>query len=281
MSDYFFKTNDGVNLHYIEEGTVGQPLVIVHGWRSEAAEYCHNILPLSERFKVYLLELRGHGQSDHPDYGFRLSRLAMDLNEFIQSLPYEKVNIMAHSMGCLVTYNYIDLFGQDKINKLILVDAPTFCAVVPGESEEERKSHGGSFKDIWKLYNALNISLEEGGKEFEVQSPAPANDISAQSLYYQKSKQLPRAQLNNPFHASLLLSIATNDCRDIVKRITVKTMYIFGETSRCTYPELAKWMADHIPDCTLVSFSREEYGRHSMFCANPVKFNKEVLNFLL
>lgn len=279
MIDKYFMTNDGVKIHYIEGGS-GYPLVIVHGWRSEAAEYCNNLEVLAERFHVYFMEHRGHGASEKVSYGARISRLAMDLNEFINLTGHDKVNIMCHSMGCGVVWNYIDLFGQGKINKLICIDVGTFLLRNPDETQEENNMHGGMFSDLWKIYNGLLRSMDEGNIEFVRQAPDNPEDISAQSVYYRKSKELPRAVLDNKFHASLFFNTAVNDWRDVIKRIDVPMLYVVGETSRATNPMSTDWFRENVKNIEIAVFSREEYGRHSMFCSNPIKFNQEIISFL-
>ena len=279
MIDKYFTTEDEVKLHYLEGGT-GQPLVIVHGWRSEAAEWSFNLDELAKYYHVYFLELRGHGRSGKPDYGYRISRLAKDLQEFIAHFQDKKINLMGHSMGCFVILNYIDLFGQDMIQKLILIDNPTRVSIDPNESDSERKSHGGTFKDIWALYDAFMISSAEGGKEFNRQAPAPEDDISFSSPYYIENQKLPRQKTDNEFMAKLFLNLSTNDVRDIVKRINVPSLYIRGATSRCTFAETGKWITENNSNFSEVVFSRDDYGRHSMFCTNPKKFNSIVREFL-
>lgn len=59
-------------------------------------------------------------------YDFRKSNVenGQILNDFINSLDHQKVNIVAHSMGGLVSANYISENGDSKINKIILVGSP-------------------------------------------------------------------------------------------------------------------------------------------------------------
>ncbi len=279
MEDSYFFTNDGVRLHYIHGGQ-GKPLVIIHGYRSEAVEYCHNLEELSRRFTVYFLEHRGHGSSDRVDYGARLSRLSMDLHQFLEHLNLQKTHIMCHSMGALVVFNYIDLFGQDIIDKLIIIDVGPRLGRNPYESEKTNKELGGTFTDVWKIYTEMKQSVEKGALEFLNQAENHPDDISEESPFYQYSRNLPRKKQDPHFLASLILNISTNDFRDVVMRIAVPTMYIAGETSRATTPLLTDWYKKNISDLRVASFTREEYGRHSMFCANPNKFNCVVTEFL-
>jgi uncharacterized alpha/beta hydrolase family protein len=50
------------------------------------------------------------------------------LNEIISNVKYltgkDKVIIVAHSMGCLVTRKYIQMYGEDSLDKIVLVGGP-------------------------------------------------------------------------------------------------------------------------------------------------------------
>jgi pimeloyl-ACP methyl ester carboxylesterase len=49
---------------------------------------------------VVAYDHRGHGQSDHPPYGYRMARLAADTHEVIEALGLSDITVVAHSMGC-------------------------------------------------------------------------------------------------------------------------------------------------------------------------------------
>ena len=65
--------------------------------------------------QVIALDMRGHGESEKPEYGHRVSRL-QDLHQTISKLGLSKVDLMGHSMGCAVIWAYIDLYGQITLN---------------------------------------------------------------------------------------------------------------------------------------------------------------------
>ena len=65
----------GLKLSYLEAGE-GKPLVMLPGWSQSAAEFKHQVSALAEGRRVIALDLRGHGESDKPAGGYRISRLA-------------------------------------------------------------------------------------------------------------------------------------------------------------------------------------------------------------
>ncbi|MFF3945849.1 alpha/beta fold hydrolase [Streptomyces sp. NPDC001902] len=112
-------TNDGVRLRYTEAGA-GEPLVLVPGFAQSAAEFGPQIDGLSDRRRVIAPDHRGHGRSARPAHGHRIARLAMDLDNLLEALALRDVTLLAPSMGCPVVWSYWDLFGGERIARLVM-----------------------------------------------------------------------------------------------------------------------------------------------------------------
>jgi non-heme chloroperoxidase len=87
---------------------------------------------------VIAVDMRGHGDSDKPAHGYRISRFAKDLHDVLGALDLTEVNLLAHSLGCAVVWCYLDMFGPERLAKLILVDQSPFLTANPAWSKEER-----------------------------------------------------------------------------------------------------------------------------------------------
>jgi non-heme chloroperoxidase len=120
-----FITSDGVNLSYIRQGS-GRPIVLLHGWSQCAEEFKYQIEPLSARYDVIAFDQRSHGESQKVSYGLKISRLSKDLYEFLNELDLNDVALLGHSMGSSVIWCYVDLFGPERLSKIILVDQSPF-----------------------------------------------------------------------------------------------------------------------------------------------------------
>ena len=75
-------TSDGVRLSLLESGH-GRPLVLLPGWSQSAAMFRYQLEGLAEHYRVIALDWRGHGESEKVDFGYRLSRFAMDLQDVL------------------------------------------------------------------------------------------------------------------------------------------------------------------------------------------------------
>lgn len=76
-----FVTNDGVRIAYRDSGGEGVPLLMLHGWLQSQLAFQYQFDMLRPR-RVITLDFRGHGSSDKPAHGYRISRLAADVKVF-------------------------------------------------------------------------------------------------------------------------------------------------------------------------------------------------------
>ena len=149
----WFTTNDGVKLHYLEAGS-GNPLVMIPGWSQSAMEFKYQLTGLSDKYHVYALDMRGHGESAKPNHGYRIQRLSADVHDFLVANNLGGVTLAGHSMGCSVIWGYWEQYGNDRLSKLILVDqmpmitsnaAPTKALVIAfGEYAPLHSSSSGT-----------------------------------------------------------------------------------------------------------------------------------------
>ncbi|USG61237.1 alpha/beta hydrolase [Sneathiella marina] len=113
-----FTTSDGVELSYFEAGS-SHPLIMIHGWSQTAEQWHNQINHFADSHRVLALDLRGHGQSAKPDFGYCIYRFSKDLCDLIVELGLGDMVLMGHSMGCSVIWGYYDLFGVEGIAKIV------------------------------------------------------------------------------------------------------------------------------------------------------------------
>ncbi|MCR9136803.1 MAG: alpha/beta hydrolase [Alphaproteobacteria bacterium] len=271
-----FKTTDNVTLHYLEAGN-GPPLVMLHGWSQGAALFKHQIEALSDRYRVIALDMRGHGQSDKPEHGYRVSRLAVDLHELIRALDLRTINLLGHSMGCAVIWSYWELFRGDRIAKMILVDEPPVVVASPGWSKDQRWTAGGMMEpdDLFRFAERLSgpDGVDATGEMiFSMVTPAMSDEQKNELLSV--NLQFPR-----PYAARLLINNATQDWRDTIPTITVPTLVLSGGGSQVPW-QSQQWIHEQIKGSVFEIFAADEGGSHFMFLEAPAKFNARVGAFL-
>lgn len=102
--------------HYGE----GTPVIILHGIFGISDNWVSIGRRIAERFSVFILDQRNHGQSPHSDY-FTYPAMVEDLREFIDEHDLEHPVIIGHSMGGKVAMNFALEYPQE-VEKLIIVD---------------------------------------------------------------------------------------------------------------------------------------------------------------
>ncbi len=277
MNNKYFITNDNVKLNYIEAGK-GTPLVMIPGWSQSAAEYKHQIDEFASKYHVYAIDMRGHGESEKPAYGYKVSRLAKDVYDFINYISDDKVYLLGHSMGCSVIWNLIELFGEHKIRKIILVDQVPFIYDNPDWDEEERKAAGPIF-DAQVTFETIN-GLSDPSSAMTVVDSLVGTMVT-QAVKKEDFDWIISENIKMPskYAALLLFNHSVSDWRDLIPRITLPTLIIGGEASIFSVDAL-KWIHTQIRGSQLEIFSEEEGGSHFMFFENPKKFNAIVEKFL-
>ena len=119
-----FVTLRGLRFHYREYGATNidaPSIVLLHGVASNAKIWITVGPRLGERFRVYALDQRGHGETDKPDSGYDFPTVAEDLAAFIDYLGIERPVIAGHSWGGNVALEYAATH-PDALRGLVLVD---------------------------------------------------------------------------------------------------------------------------------------------------------------
>jgi len=106
-------------LHFKQLGE-GEPLVLLHGLFGSADNWFGVAPKLAERFHVYILDLRNHGQSPHQDE-MNYPLMAADVEKFFATHHIGPAAVVGHSMGGKVAMQFA-LDYPDRVKKLVVVD---------------------------------------------------------------------------------------------------------------------------------------------------------------
>jgi len=272
-----FNTTDGVRLHYLEAG-LGKPLVLIHGWSQTAEEFKYQIADLSSSYRVIAIDQRGHGESEKPGFGYKIHRLSQDLRELLIHLDLTDVTVLGHSMGCSVIWGYTELFGADRLAKIVLVDESAHLTGNPAWSPDEAEAAGPIFSSPEVTYDTCNALAGSEGEETTraliggmFTRNFPKDDLE---WIFQCNFRMTRQDAS-----ILLLNHAFQDWRDIIPRITLPTLVVSGRVSPIPWKS-QEWIAQQIKGAQLEIFEEEEGGNHFMFFENPDKFNRIVKEFI-
>lgn len=94
-------TVNDINLYYETYGE-GQPLVFIHGFGVDHLVFSGMPAEYQDSYQVVLLDNRGSGQTDAPDYPYTVEKMADDILEFCRVLKLGPCHFVGHSMGGMI-----------------------------------------------------------------------------------------------------------------------------------------------------------------------------------
>jgi len=265
----FITTNDGVKIYYEERG-YGKPLVLIHGWACSGRFFVRNIDVLAQYFQVINMDLRGHGKSDKPSWGYRISRMAKDVKDLIEALNLNEVNLLGWSMGAAIIWSYIDLFGNEHLNKIILVD----------QSPRQYYAADWCWGQPW-CYDAETLAVLSTQLRYDPEGTARATVAACLT-----DKPTPKQEgffikeiVKCPawIQATIMADHTHLDWRDLLPHITLPTLVIVGRKSKVFPWEGSAYVGEHIPSAKTVFF---EKSGHMPFYEEAEKFNRVVKEFI-
>jgi microsomal epoxide hydrolase len=121
VKDGFFKTSDGVKLHYLEAGG-GPPIVFEPGWSMPGWIWEQQIRHFAEHYHVIALDPRSQGDSEKTLEGNSCERRAQDIKELIEHLKLGPAVLVGWSLGVPELLSYAEQFGGSHVRAYVLVD---------------------------------------------------------------------------------------------------------------------------------------------------------------
>ncbi len=124
-------TLHGQRFHYVEWGqAAAPPVVLLHGITGHARTWDDEAHLLAERYRVLVLDQRGHGDSDPaPDGDYSDDALLGDLMAFADALGLRRSTLVALSLGGRVAINVAGRHPA-RVERLVIVDiGPELAAV--------------------------------------------------------------------------------------------------------------------------------------------------------
>jgi pimeloyl-ACP methyl ester carboxylesterase len=109
--------------HFLEWGDpANPPVLLLHGGNQSAHSWDLVSLHLADRFHVYALDQRGHGDSEWTrDSDYSSSSMGLDAAAFIDAMGLDRLTAIGHSMGGQNAMR-LTLSHPERVTSLVLVD---------------------------------------------------------------------------------------------------------------------------------------------------------------
>ncbi|WP_225414446.1 alpha/beta fold hydrolase [Stigmatella hybrida] len=112
---------DGIEMYYEEYGA-GKPLVLLHGFGGCARNWHPFTAKLSERHRLIIVDLRGHGRSTNPENKFTHREAAGDVFLLLKKLGVDHFSAMGMSSGGMVLL-HMATSQPKRIDSMVLISA--------------------------------------------------------------------------------------------------------------------------------------------------------------
>ena len=134
-----FVESDGVNHHYLEWGDPKKPNILMfHAVGMCAAIRNNAARDLAENYHVCSFDLRGHGDTEHPDGEYTFMQIGQDTASVIRALKLEGSICIGHSAGGM-SMLIADSLSPGIVGKGVLVDTRVGDSPMALLSPEEQK----------------------------------------------------------------------------------------------------------------------------------------------
>ena len=153
---------NGIELAYETYGE-GFPLVLAHGWLASKEMWDAQIGPFSEKYRVVVYDIRGHGESDAPNVdngSYTLETFVEDQRALMAHLGIEQAYVGGLSMGGMIAMRFA-LQHPTMTRALMLFD--TAAGTAPGLSGAHREVVEGIVRaqGVVPVMRALYANLPE------------------------------------------------------------------------------------------------------------------------
>ena len=271
-----FLADDGAKIHLTISGE-GSPVIMLHGWTSSHQEWFPFLPVLHERHRVYRWDARGHGGHDIGDKSPpTVERMAHDLENLLVHFQIRNATIVGHSMGALTLWQYIRDFGTDRLSRLCFIDQspklltdPTWDHGIYGDFDEEKSREMMAWLKADFAEAVLKLTA------FGLNARAREKYLAGASGW-EKSRQALRAQNPGPL-IDCWASLTAADYRNVLARIDVPSMLVYGGESNFYGKGTAQFVADQIPNAILHIYEGTDHSPHQW---QRERFAQDLLDFI-
>ena len=267
---------NGITLHYLDWGldrgpADAPPVVLLHGITGHARVWDHLAERLAPRHRVLALDQRGHGDSDPaPDDDYRVGTMADDVAAFVGSLRIDRFALLGHSMGGRIAIRYAADHAA-RLERLVIVDIGPDINLAGLQRVRDMMANAPE-----------RIESEEWAVEY-IRRANPLQDVDMlRERVRHGLRRAPDGELTWKYAKGLrdMMREGRRDAVDLwepLPRIPCPTLIVRGAESDILSAEVAKKMAERLPDGRVVEIAG---AGHTVPADRPEEFVRQIRAFL-
>ena len=232
---------NGIRIWYATFGS-GSPVILLHGGLANANYWGRLVPALSARYRVIVMDSRGHGRSTRNALPYGYDLMASDVLGLMDDLHVSRAAIVGWSDGAILGLD-IAIHHPERVTRLF-----AFAA----------NSDPSGVKDV-NQSPVFTRFIARARKEYAALSPTPHE-------YEKFLAQIERMWAVEPHFTDAQL-----------RSIRTPVWIVDADHDEAIKRENTLYMADHIPNSALLI---QPGVSHFSFLQDPEQFNRDVLHFL-
>jgi pimeloyl-ACP methyl ester carboxylesterase len=238
-----------IRLHYATAGEGEKLVILLHGFPEFWYSWRHQLVALSDEYTIVAPDMRGYNLSDHPakieDY--EIDKLVDDIVGLIHHFGRKEAAVVGHDWGASVAWATAQKHPE-IIWKLAALQVPPMSVWRKNQTLRQ-------FFASWYMFFFQIPVLPEwlmSRNDFAMLENALVNTAAQKGVFseediaeYKKSWLIPFALQNavNYYRANIFKRLFAKSDEN---KITVPTLFIYGEKDHAVLPETVKGIGEFI-----------------------------------
>lgn len=233
---------DGISMAYVTLGDPkGTPVVLIHGYTDSDLDWASLVPYLSPKFRLILVDLRGHGESSKPECCYTRYDFAYDIKLLLDKLGVRRADIVGHSLGSIVAQTFAEQWPA-RTRRVILI-ASTASAPPPAAAAKENWVAA-----IEKLKDPIDPDSTFMREWWS--SPTPVDP-----QFLERERRNAAAIPLRVWLAVLNQGLGDlNDLRRTLPQLTAPTLLIWGSKDPIMLPPMRRGLEHALPHAKVVIF---------------------------
>ncbi len=261
---------NGMVLAYVDMGDPSGPaVVLIHGYTDNARDWVPMLPYLSKRFRLILVDIRGHGRSSKPECCYTRLDFAYDIKLLLDALGVQKADIVGHSLGSIIAQTFAEYWPL-RTQDVVLISSTG--GPPPGTAKKPPQFDFAA--EIRKLKEPIDADSPFMIAWWDSPTPVDSDFIRRQR---QDAAAIPLRVWIAVLDQGLSGDTIYADLQSTLPRLTAPTLLIWGSKDPIMEEPVRATLRDALPKAQVKVF--EGLG-HNPFWEDPIGVAKVINAFL-
>lgn len=260
---------DGVTLAYIDTGNpTGPAVVLIHGYTDNARDWVPMLPYLSKRFRLILVDIRGHGKSSKPECCYTRLDFAYDIKLLLDALSIRQADVIGHSLGSIIAQTFAE-YWPERTHRVVLISSTG--GRPPGSTAPSQFDYAA---EIRKLKDPIDPDSPFMIAWWDSPTPVNPDFIRRQR---QDAAAIPLKVWLAVLDEALPTATAYADLQSTLPRLKAPTLLIWGSKDPIMEEPMRRTLRDALPGAEVKVFAG--LG-HNPFWEDPSAVARVINTFL-